>query len=501
MLPHILSEAVEAASLMFLWPDCLLLVAGTIIGELFGALPGLGGVVAIAILIPLTYDMTMIQAMMLLMSAQGGCNFGGSISAILINVPGTAVNAATCLDGYPLARQGKAGMALGASATASALGAMFGILILMLSIPAMYQIALLFGPPEMLALILLAITTIAAVTEGSLLKGLIAAGLGFLLSLIGFNRVLGGIRFTFGSSYLWDGIQLIPAVIGLFAIAQAINLSVKGESVAEKGQLVKGSLWEGIKSVFENKWLFLRSSTMGTLIGVIPGVGGAVANWLAYAQAVHTSKKPESFGKGNIQGVIAPEAANDAKDGGALIPTLALGVPGSAYCAVLLGAFLVHGIIPGPGLFEQHLEIVWVIIFSLIVSNILTSLIGIGLAKQIVKITTVSGIFIAPVVCVLGVLGAFSTRLNVTDAFVALIFGVIGYFMMKHHFPRVSLLVALILGHMAEKSFFQSLQIARGSYAIFIARPISLVLFAVAIISFVFPYVRGYRRRKGGLSR
>jgi len=500
MLPYILSEAVEAASLVFRWPDCLLLVAGTLIGELFGALPGLGGVVAIALLIPLTYDMSMVQAMMLLMTAQGGCNFGGSISAILIGVPGTSVNAATCLDGYPLAKQGKAGIALGASATASALGAMFGIIILTVAIPIMYKIALVFGPPEILALIFLSMITIAAVSRGSLVKGLIAAGLGFLVSFIGFNRVLGGIRFTFGSSYLWDGIQLIPAVIGLFAVAQAIDLAVKQKGVSEKGHLYKGGIWEGIKSVFKEKWLFLRSSAIGTLIGIIPGVGGAVANWLAYGQAVHTAKDPEKFGKGDIRGVIAPEAANDAKDGGALIPTLALGIPGSAYCAVLLGAFLVHGIIPGPELFEQHMEVVWTIIFALVVSNILTSAVGIALGKQLVKITTVPGIILAPVVCILGLLGAFTVRLNVIDAFVALIFGIIGYFMTKYGFPKVSFLIALMLGYMAEKSFFQSLQMARGSYAIFITRPISLALFAIAIVSFLFPYIRSYLKRKKELS-
>ena len=496
MLAHILSEAVNAASLMFQWPDCLLLVAGTLIGELFGALPGLGGVVALALLIPLTYEMTMVQAMMLLMTAQGGSAFGGSISAILINIPGESVNAATTLDGYPLAKQGKAATALGASATASALGAIFGVLVLMFSIPLMYKIALVFGPPEMFALAILAMTTIAAVTEGSLLKGFIAAGLGVLISFIGFNRVIGGVRFTFGSAYLWDGITLMPVVIGLFAIAQAIDLGVKGVPIAEKAQLIRGSVWEGIKSIFKHKWVFLRSSLTGTLIGIIPGVGGAVANWLAYGQAVQMSKEPESFGKGNIQGVIAPEAANDAKDGGALIPTLALGVPGSAYCAVLLGAFLVHGVIPGPTLFEQQMNIIWVIIFSLVVSNILTSVIGVVLARHLVKVTTIPAVFLAPIVFILSLLGAFSARLDITDALVAFIFGIIGYFMMKYRFPRVSLLIALILGYMAEKTFFQSLQLARGSYAIFVTRPMTVILFVVAIFSFLFPYVRSYAKRE-----
>jgi putative tricarboxylic transport membrane protein len=496
MLEHILAKAVEAAVLMFQWPDCLLLVAGTLIGELFGALPGLGGVVAIALLIPLTYEMTMVQAMMLLMTAQGGSAFGGSISALLINIPGESVNAATTLDGHPLAKQGKAATALGASATASALGAIFGVLILMFSIPLMYKIALVFGPPEMFALAILAITTIAAVTEGSLLKGLITAGLGVLISFIGFNRVIGGVRFTFGSDYLWDGIKLIPVVIGLFAIAQAIDLAVKGVPIADKTQLIKGSVWEGIKSVFKHKWVFLRSSVTGTLIGIIPGVGGAVANWLAYGQAVQMSKEPDTFGKGNIQGVIAPEAANDAKDGGALIPTLALGVPGSAYCAVLLGAFLVHGVIPGPTLFETQMEIIWVIIFSLIASNILTSVIGVALAKHLVKVTTIPSAFLVPIVCILSLLGAFSTRLEITDALVAFIFGIIGYFMMKYKFPRVSLLIALILGYMAEKTFFQSLQMSRGSYAVFFTRPLTLLLFATAIFSFSFPFFNSFRKRK-----
>ncbi len=496
MLSHVLSEAVTAVSHMMQWPECLLLVGGTLLGELFGILPGLGGVVALALLIPLTYDMDMLSAMMLLMSAQGGSAFGGSISAILINIPGESVNAATTLDGYPLAKQGKALNAIGASATASALGAIFGAFVLTFSIPLMYRIALSFGPPEMFALAILAITTIAVVSEGSLLKGLITVGLGFLISFIGFNRVIGGVRFTFGSDYLWDGIQLIPAVIGLFAITQAIDLAVKGVPIADKSEVVKGSVWAGIKSIFQNKVVFFRSSITGVIIGIIPGVGGAVANWLAYGQAVQMSKEPETFGKGNIQGVIAPEAANDAKDGGALIPTLALGVPGSAFCAVLLGAFLVHGIIPGPALFEQHLDIIWVIIFSLIFSNILTSVVGVVLARHLVKVTTIPSAYLAPVVFVLSLLGAFSTRRDVTDALVALIIGVIGYFMMKYKFPRVSLLIALIIGIMAEKTFFQSIQIGRGSYTIFIHRPITLVLFLFTLVSLAYPYFMNYRRKR-----
>jgi putative tricarboxylic transport membrane protein len=242
--------------------------------------------------------------------------------------------------------------------------------------------------------------------------------------------------------------------------------------------------------------VFFRSCITGIVIGIIPGVGGAVANWLAYGQAVQMSKEPETFGKGNIQGVIAPEAANDAKDGGALIPTLALGVPGSAYCAVLLGAFLVHGIIPGPALFEQHMDIIWVIIFSLIASNILTSVVGVVLAKHLVKVTTIPSVYLACIVFVLSLLGAYSTRRDINDVFAAFIIGIIGYFMMKYKFPRVSILIALIIGIMAEKTFFQSLQIARGSYAIFFHRPITLLLFLLTVISLMFPYIRNLRKRK-----
>jgi putative tricarboxylic transport membrane protein len=329
-----------------------------------------------------------------------------------------------------------------------------------------------------------------------MLKGLIAAGLGILIGFIGFNPVIGGVRFTFGISYLWDGIGFLPAVIGVFAIAQAIDLSVKGVPIAEKSQLIKGSLGEGIKSIFINKWVFLRSALTGIIIGIIPGVGGAVANWLAYGQVVQTSKEPESFGRGNILGVIAPEAANDAKDGGALIPTLALGVPGSAFCAVLLGAFLIHGVIPGPQLFNEHMPTVWAIIFSLVVSNVLTSVFGLASARYLTKITTIPSIFLAPIICVLGLLGAYSIRNDIVDTITAFFFGVVGYYLMKYKFPRVSLIIALILGYMAEKTFFQSVQIARGSFTIFFERPISLLLFTLAILSFIYPYIRNYRKRK-----
>jgi putative tricarboxylic transport membrane protein len=440
--------------------------------------------------------MDMLPAMMLLMSAQGGSAFGGSISAILLNIPGESVNAATVLDGFPLAKQGKAANAIGASAAASAMGAMFGTLILVLAIPLMYKIACTFGPPEIFALVLLAITTLAVVTEGSIINGFIAVGLGFLLGFVGYNQVVGGTRFTFGSAYLWDGIQLMPAVIGVFAITQAIDLAVKGMSITEKGQLFRGSVWQGVKSVFTHMWVFLRCSSMGSLIGLIPGVGGAVANYFAYGSVVQTSKEPETFGKGNILGVIAPEASNDAKDGGALIPTLALGVPGSAFCAVLLGAFLVHGIIPGPGLFENHMDVVWIIVLSLIVSNVLTSVIGVVIARQLIKVTTIPPIFLSPAVCILGLLGAYAIRSLITDVLVSIIFGVIGYYMMKYHYPRVSFLIALILAQLAEDNFWQSVQIARGSYTIFFTRPITVVIFIVLILSVLYPYFRSYRRRK-----
>ncbi|MFC7216072.1 tripartite tricarboxylate transporter permease [Saliphagus sp. GCM10025334] len=485
-----IDNALEALQSMMTLEGVIFLVLGTVLGLIFGVLPGLGGAVALALLIPLTFGVDSHLAFIMMSSAIGGSAFGGSVSAILLNIPGTAPNAATLLDGYPLARQGQANYALGASATASAGGAIIGLIFLVLSLPFIRSLLRLFGPTEFFALAVFGLLIIAFATRGSLLNGLIGGCIGLLLAFVGFNPVTGGRRFTFDFLYLYDGVQLLTVIIGVFAISEMLNLYAKGETISGKSIKTGGSVIDGVKSVFYNYGIFIRSSIVGVIIGMVPGAGGTVANFVAYVQAAQLSDNPEKFGTGDIRGVIASEASNDAKDGGSVIPTIGFGIPGSASWAVMLGAFLLHGIMPGPQLMSEHLDIVFIIIFSLLFSNILTSLIGIALAEQLAKITLTPIEVLAPVIFIISLVAAYTLRFNIYDMVAATIFGIFGFVMIIYGISRIALIIGLVLGPIAEESFHQALQIGRGSYSIFYTRPIAMAIFGLAILMLVYPVIR-----------
>jgi putative tricarboxylic transport membrane protein len=489
------SALLQGISNVFSWPTILFLFAGSFLGQIFGVLPGLTGSVAMALLISFTFGMTPEQAMALLGGAMGAATFGGSITAILFNTPGTPNNTATCLDGYPLAKQGKAGLALGAGATASAMGALVGLVALMVVIPIMRQIVLAFGPPEFFLLAIFGLTLIAAISEGSFINGLIAGGIGLIITTIGLSPVALDKRFVFGSMYLWDGIKLVPALIGLFAIAEMINLLVRAKTISRSGTLIKGGIFQGIKSVFKNFFLFLRCSVIGTFIGAIPGVGGSVSNFVAYQHAVQTEKNG-TFGQGDVRGVIASEASNDAKDGGALIPALSLGIPGCPTAAMILGGLLIHGIFPGKDLMVDNLPLVFTLIVTLAISNIITSTVGLVLGNQLTKITTMPTTILAPIILVLTSVGAFAYRMNMGDVLVAMLFGLFGYIMIKIDFSRIPVVIALVLGPLAEQSFHTSLDISNGSYAIFITRPYSIILILLILLGIAFPFLQTFRKNK-----
>lgn len=490
-MPAMIEAMRVALTTLISWPTIAFVLIGTLIGVVFGALPGLGGTIAIALLIPVTFGMDSTSAVVLFSSTLGGVAFGGSISAILINTPGTAPNAATCFDGYPLARQGRAGEALGISATASALGAVFGLAILVLLIPIARKIILAFSSPEFFWLAILGLTIIAVAAGDNLLKGIIAGGFGLMLSFIGYANVTGTYRYGFGTEYLWDGIELVPALIGLFAIAEIIKLTAEGGTIANTDIVEnRGGALKGAKKVLAHPSLFLRSSAIGTLIGIIPGAGGTVANFISYMQAVQTSDDPDSFGSGNEEGVIASEAANDAKDGGALLPTIVFGIPGSAAMAVLLSGLILHGLDPGRQLLNQNLSFLFLIIFSLIFANILTSILGIGSANQIARLTHIPVTVLTPAILVISLVGAFALRNSLGDVVLALVFGFIGYAMITFDYSRVAVIIALILGPMAEKAFLQSRMISDSGYWIFVSRPISLLLILLTIVSLSLPLVR-----------
>lgn len=483
----------EALNHLLRWPAILFPVAGSLIGMFFGAMPGLGGVVAVALLIPVTLTWDAHMSMLLLASVVGGTAFGGSISAILINTPGTGPNACTCFDGYPMAQKGEAGKALGISATASACGALFGLLVFVALLPIAKQIVLAFASPEFAMMTLLGLTVIAVVSRGDLIKGLIAGGIGLMLSFIGFDPVTGNLRYLFGTKYLWDGIKLMPAIIGLFAITEAIDLSLKGGTIVLDKQTYKSKgAVQGVKEVFKHWSVFIRSSCIGTLIGAIPGVGGTAANYLAYAQAVQTAKDPEKFGTGDPRGIIASESSNDAKDGGALLPTVVFGIPGSEVWAVVLVGLLLHGLNPGPELLGPRLDILFTLVFALVFSNILVAAIGIAITNPLSKITVIRVSLLVPVIIIVSLVGAFAVDRKMGDVIVALVLGIIGYWLKKWGYARVSIIIALILGKIFETSFHRSLQ--AYDYR-FIFRPITFLLLLAIITTLALPFIRTVKRK------
>ena len=471
----------------------ILALLGSTVGVIAAVIPGISGVTVMALILVIVAGMDKYDAFTLLVTIMAAGGFAGSLSSILFNVPGDSTNAPTCLDGFPLARKGRAGVAIGASAAASALGALIGVVVLIGSLPIQRNLVLAFGPPEIFALSLLGISFIAGVSSGSLVKGLVSGGIGMLLGFIGVNLVVGGTRYTFGVLELYEGIPLIPALVGIFAIPELILLLRSGDSISEGGELVGGGVREGIREVLRRPALLFRSSMIGTFIGMVPGVGATVASWLAYYTARNTSHEPESFGRGNIEGVIAPEASIDAKEGSSLIPVFVLGIPSGVSTAILLAAFQFHGILPGASMYRNEMTLVWVMILGLVFANVLTSVFGLAFSSVLVRLTVIPVAFIAPFIFVFTMLGAWADSLSFFGVLVALAFGLAGLALERYGYPRPPLLLGLILLPLAEVNFHQALQLHRGSYE-FLLRPMTLAIFGAIILGLALPRLLARRR-------
>lgn len=482
------------------WPTPMFMALGALLGMLFGFIPGLGGAQALALLIPVTYGMDHNVAMGMLIGTMGAVPFGGSISAILINTPGTPQNAATTFDGFPLTKQGKAGYALGASASASTFGAIFGVIVLAVLIPLGRPVVLAFSYPEYFMMAFMGIAVIAVVSLGSIWKGLAAGAFGLLLSTIGYDPVTGSVRFTMGIEYLYDGIKIVPALIGLFAISECLDMMAKGKDLASGGKVenVSSGVWEGIKAPFKHFGLFIRTSIIGVIIGIIPGVGGSVSNFLAYGHAVSSTREKDNphYGKGDIRGVIAPQASDTAKDGGALVPTILFGIPGSVETAVLLGALILHGLQPGPRLLLENPTVVYVMIFALVASNIFAGALGLLGAKYLAKLTFMPVNMVVPMIFALALMGSYATEGSWDDVIISLVFGVIGYAMNKFGFTRVPLVIALVLGEMFQQTFHQT--ITSMGWQAFFVRPISLGILLITMASLIVPFIKSRRAGKEG---
>lgn len=479
------------------------LLIGTAIGFIFGVLPGVGAVSCLALLLPFSWGMQPHEAMAMFAGVIGAVPFGGSITSILFDVPGGAVNVATCFDGYPLAKKGKGALAIGTAAASSALGAIFGLVVLVLLMPLVRAILMMVGPPEFFIIILSGLLVIPLLTGRNLITGVFSGALGLSLAVMGFDPTSGVLRYNFGTLYLYDGIDLNAMIIGLFAISEAINMIGMGGAVAPIIAKQKFSdVIEGVKTVFRYKATFFRTSVVGTIIGILPGIGGATANLFGWAITAQSSPRKQYFGTGEIEGVIGAETAKSAEPSGALLPTLAFGIPGGAQMAVLLAAFVFHGLSPGPDLMKEHLDITWTIIFGLLFANILASTIGALLAQPMARLTAISGNIIAPIIVVACLIGAFATRNQPLDMLVALIFGFIGYLMMRYEFSRVTLLLGFILGYLAEMSFRQTIAISDVGLLIFVQRPITVSLIILLVLLFVYMLaILPMRRRKTGQAK
>lgn len=465
----------------------LMNLMGVVLGIVFGALPGLNGVVGVALLLPLTYGMAPEYGLIMLGGLYMGATYGGSISAILLNCPGTGEAACTALNGNPMARQGRAKEALCYSAVASGFGGIFGVVVMLLFTPILAKVALKFGPPELFLVSIMGLAVVGSLMGKSLAKGFFAVGFGLILSIVGMDVSSVNYRFTFGSMNLQSGLNLIPVSVGFFAIAEMLSLlssKTEGDIVNKDFGSIK--LWTTVKDTFKRWKLLIKSSIIGTIIGILPGTGGAIASFISYGEAKRTSKEKEQFGNGSADGIVAPESANNAAVGGSFVPLLSLGIPGSATSAIIFGALTIHGMVPGPKMFSEHTDVVYALMIGLIVSTILMVVVGLSGTRLFSKVLKVKTKYIVPVVMAFSILGAYSARNSVFDVLVAIIFGLIGLVFKRNSIPIAPVVLGLILGSMAEQNLRQSLVIAAAkeinifSYIVF--RPISIVIIILIVL-------------------
>ena len=460
-----------------------LILGGTLLGLFVGAMPGLSATMALALLLPLTYNMDAASGLSMLAALYVGASYGGSISAILLRTPGTPSAAATVLDGHPLSQQGQAGRALGVSLFASFVGGLMSGLALLTAAPLLGVVVLEFGPVEMFAIAVLGITIIGSLAQGSMISGLLSGALGLLISTVGMDFLTGTPRMTFGLINLFSGIEFVVALIGLFSILQALRLIEKSNGAAKIASKITDRLIPSFRELKKLMPNILRSGFIGIIVGVIPGTGGDTASWFAYNEAKRFAKDKSRFGKGEIAGVAAPESANNAVVGGALIPTIALGIPGSSSTAILLGALMVQGILPGPNLLTDYGDVTYTLIWAVIFANFGLLLVGLMFTKACVSVTKVPDAFVACTIITLCIIGSFAINNSVFDVGLMLGFGLFGYWLSKAGISPAPMVIGLILGPVMENSFHQSMLIGNHSFAVFLDSPIAIVLLCIATLS------------------
>jgi TctA family transporter len=471
------------------------LLLGSLLGLILGILPGIGGVAGTAILIPFTYGMDPYTAFAFLLGLASTTATGDPIPAILFGIPGGAGSAATVLDGLPMARRGEAGRALSAAYMSSLMGGLFGAALMAVSIPLVRPLVLSVGSPELLALSVFGISMVAVLSGNAPLRGLAAGCFGLMLAMIGTDPQTGTQRWTLDNIYLWEGLPLVPVVLGLFALPELCDLTISRSSISG-GRMydARSGMWQGAKDCFTHWWLILRCSWIGAFFGAIPGIGGAIIDWLAYGHAVRTEKGAhESFGRGDVRGVIASESSNNAKEGGALVPTVAFGVPGSAGMAILIGAFTVHGLIPGPEMLTKHLSVTYSMVWSIALANIAGAGLCYLFSPQFARLATLRYTLILPSVLAIVYVGAFEGTRQWGDLFVLLFFGVVGWLMKHLKWPRPPLLLGFVLGDIFERYMFISVERYGWDW---LARPAVVVLFSLALLGLARPFLQDLRARR-----
>jgi putative tricarboxylic transport membrane protein len=468
---------------------------GVVTGTIIGMIPGLGPITAIAVMIPITYGMDPALALLLMAGVYYGSAYGGAASSILLNAPGESMAVPTTFDGYPLAKQGKAGKALAIAALASFTGGTISVILLTLFAPFLAKVAISFGPAEYFALMLMGLMTVASFTSGSTIKALISATVGFIIATIGIDSQTGTARYTFGNINLMEGIDFLVIALGLFALAEVTSL-IRERKERSMFDSEFGSMKLSKAEVKELSLPVTRQSLMGFIIGVLPGAGGTIASFLGYITEKKLSKKPEEFGKGAIVGLAAPESANNSASSGAFVPLLSLGIPGSGTTAVMLGALIVLGVQPGPLMISDHPDIFWGVIASMYIGNVILLILNLPLIPYISKLLKVPKPMLISLVIMFCIIGVYGISFRTFDLFLLVIFGIIGYFMARMNFPAAPMLLAFILGGMMERSLRQALTISDGSLLIFVQKPISATLLAIAFLSFIVPLLKTWRKRK-----
>ncbi|MDO8384664.1 MAG: tripartite tricarboxylate transporter permease [Microbacterium sp.] len=479
------------------WETLLLMVLGIFIGFIVGILPGLGGAVTIALLLPFTFAMEPVQGIVFLLSMWIVTGTAGDITSVLFGIPGEATSAAAVLDGYPMTKKGQAGRALGIVLTSSTIGIVFGAIVLGVFITVIRPLVLLLGPPEFFMLVLLGLAFVVTLSGKSPAKGMAMVALGLLASYVGSDPSAGLPRFTFDQMYLWGGIELIPVVVGLFGGAEVLQLMLTRSSIAtgSLGDAKLSGTMRGVGDALRHWFLAVRSSAIGVIIGMLPGLGGTVAQWVSYGQARQTSKNPEQFGEGAIDGLVAAGATNNAKDAGSLIPTIAFGIPGGAATAVLLGGFMVLGITPGQAMLTTQLDVTFSMVWTVIIAGILGVALALALVRPLASLTRISGTVLTPILFLFLVIGAYTASNNWGDLFVMLAASVLGVVCLRWDWPRVPFLLALVLGALLEQYLNLSNTLFSDGW---LTRPGVIIIGVIVLATFVLSVrsvARDHKRR------